>query len=276
MSKKLIVTSLLSILLLTIAFSFVGDIFPQNNPGLFIQLTNIGYSWENSEIKTMPIPDLLGIYNLAYRNYVGKNIVTQIGISYYDMNKLLFLNEEETDNMKFAFWSIDLYNHSNFFIGNFSLKPQVNVSAIGFNEHSTSSATNFNVYSFYAKGGLQGGYYLANDKEVFLYFESGKVFSVDTNPKIIDSEYEEIVNKIKSDSLYILTKIGIKWYYSPYSIFEIGYRFSIIKSIFPLQGYGLSDIFYGYNTYLVNYTEGNEAEIPWVTTNYYLNFSTAF
>ena len=212
MLKKIFTIFASTLLLFSLSLGFTGDIFPQNKPGIFLQISNIGYSWGKLEIKTAPIQDFLGIYNLAFRNYMSSNSVNQYSIAYYDINKLLFYNEKELGNLKLGLWIIDSYNHSNFFINNISIKSQINLSGVGIHVYYTDSATKFDVYSIYAKGLIQTGYYFDCDKEAFLSLESGKVFTIETNLATSDSYYDEIVGKIKSESLYIMAKIGIKWY----------------------------------------------------------------
>jgi hypothetical protein len=273
------IISLLLILVISLSFAYKGDIFPNNNKGFFIQLANIGYSWGNSEIKMAPLNTLLSDYNISYRVFLNKNSVTQLSLDYYDINKILgYLGlGGDLGNIKIGVSSAALYNHSIFYFNNFSIKSQISIGILGININSTTSSTKVGVYGVYTKDSLQLGYYIDNDKEVFTSLEGGKVLSILVQEDSGSNSYQDDINSIKNNSFYAIAKAGIKWYYTPYSIFEIGYRVPIAKSLLAsLQGYGLLDYVYNSTALINTSSEESNVNIPFITTNYYINFSMAF
>ncbi len=274
MTKSILILS--TVLLLSISFALVGDIFPQHQQGFFINIASIGYSLGTSEFETAPLSDLMGIYNFAYRNYFMKNSISQFSVTYYNVNQLL-IYAGETPDWNLGIWNVELYNHSNFFIGKISIKPHVSINAAGLHFEVTNSSTKIDAFAIYTKDFIQLGYYVDNDKEAFATLEGGKLFSIITKPEITDTDYKKMVDDAKSKSLYLTARVGLKWYFNPQSIFEIGYRFPVIKSSFSvIQGYGFLNYPYNYLSLINETSEEDVFNIPWITTNYYINFSMSF
>lgn len=277
MKIKMMVIIWVLVFSLSMAFAFKGDIFPNNKKGFFIQLQNIGYNWGNYEVKISPLNLLLSDYNVAFRYFLNKNSVTQLNLDYYDVNTILGYFGISSDGIRVGIWSSSIYNHTNFFMGPVSLKTQLSLGILGTNINSTTSSTNLVGYGLYTKDVIQLGYYIDNDKEIFTSIEGGKLLYMDILSNAGDHDYQSDIDSLQEESLYSIAKVGIKWYYTPYSIFEIGYRYPIKKSLLGyLQGNGLLDYFYNPAKLIPKDSENTGIKIPWITTDYYINFSMAF
>ena len=267
-----------------IALGVTFDIHPPHPKGLFVELTSIGYSLDGLEISSSPLSDILGYYNGSLRYFLRRDSVIQIGGSYYDpFVYLSYLGQSKASDENIGFWDIGAYLHTDWNIGRFSLKThlEANYSGCGF----SSSYDSFNVNATWGKTFGQLGFYTTKNTELFAGIETGKVLNISANPMPESTEYsqfiEDLIEDLKDESFYVMSKIGFRWFYNDHSAVEIGYRYPIIKGFLRfIQGNGPADTIYNYGAimqYVDEQTGGTfKINIPFITTDYYLSFSAIF
>ncbi|MFN4201051.1 hypothetical protein MNL76_01090 [Fervidobacterium riparium] len=280
--KKIFVITLM-IVLTTLSFTststsenFVLSIVPQHPQGLFVEFTSIGFSFGNSEISTQPLFDVIGAFNLKLRYYPTNWIVINNETYLWDpffINKA-YLGESIDPNYQMYILLNMTHLHSNFFISPVVVRPFVQTGLVSvFNPGSEY------VTVLVGRGFLSAGILATENIEIFSTIEGGMLINVWQSANTPD-DWESIVNEARQKSLYATARAGFIWYYDRYSGLELGYRLILHGADSPLrfiQGYSFTDYIYNYFSalYYAN-PDDPRISIPFITTDYYLSFTTKF
>ncbi|UXF01224.1 hypothetical protein IB67_06640 [Fervidobacterium riparium] len=164
--------------------------------------------------------------------------------------------------------------HSNFFISPVVVRPFVQTGLVSvFNPGSEY------VTVLVGRGFLSAGILATENIEIFSTIEGGMLINVWQSANTPD-DWESIVNEARQKSLYATARAGFIWYYDRYSGLELGYRLILHGADSPLrfiQGYSFTDYIYNYFSalYYAN-PDDPRISIPFITTDYYLSFTTKF
>ncbi len=282
MLKRLFVLTLVSFLFVSILFSaepqFVLSIVPQHKEGFFVEFTAIGFSFGNTEISTQPLLDVLGLFNLRLRNYLSPTFVLSTETYLFDpfFISKAYAGEPYNESIQMYVVFNRSYLHNNLLLGPIIIKPYGELLTVLIGNY------NFSEYagSTIARGFLSGGILFTRNVEIFATVESGVALNVWTSQQVSQEEWNTFIQELREKTLYTSVRAGLTWYYDNYSGLEIGYRMFIYGKDSPLrliQGFTLTD--YIYNVYsAIQYSgeEGQVINIPFITTDYYLSFSTKF
>ncbi|WP_231450407.1 MULTISPECIES: hypothetical protein [unclassified Thermosipho (in: thermotogales)] len=269
--KKMII--IFTFIFFVVAFGEVSAIRNKHKKGFFVEFSSIGYALEDSELSSQPLLDILGAFNFNYRHYLGENTVLNFTTYFIDPLFIgkVYMQEEVNSNEQVYFSYSENYIFSNFFFKDFSFKTYFNIVLPGLITNQGY------VFALVPKGFVGIGRYIMDNTEIFGTVECGTIFNIFTsNP---DEEMDEYVRRLRDDSFYSTLKLGLNWYYDNYSGIEIGYRFLLYgKSGYLsfLQGVSFTD--WVYNIVSLYYQSNNQETImiPFITTDYYLTFSTKF
>ncbi|ABR31484.1 hypothetical protein [Thermosipho melanesiensis] len=272
--KKILFIILILLLTFGIGFGVVISIKDIHDEGIFVEFSSIGYAWQSSEISTQPLLDIVGAFNLKYRFYLGKFSVFNFENFLVDplfVGKV-YMQQNITPNDQIYLFLSKNYNFTNFFVGKFSFKTYFEVMTPGvFNNTSFSLGIIPRVL-------IGTGMYFAENIEWFVSIEGGMVYDIITS-EIVDENWKQYINELRTNSLYSTVKVGLNWYYDNYSGIEIGYRFLIYgKNSYLrfIQGVSITDIIYNLVNLAYVSNEDEKINIPFITTDYYLSFSTKF
>lgn len=282
MLKRLLILTLVIFTLVGTLFSaepqFVLSLVPQHKEGLFVEFTAIGFSFGNMEISTQPLLDVLGLFNLRLRSYLSPMFVFSTETYLFDpfFISKAYAGEPYNESTQIYVLFNRSYLHSNLILGPIIVKPYGELLTVLIGNH------NFSEYggSTIARGFLSAGILLTRNVEIFGTVESGLAFNVWKSEELNKEEWEQFIQELREKTLYASIRAGLTWYYDNYSGLEIGYRMLIYGKDSPLrliQGFTLTD--YIYNIYsAIQYSgeEGQVINIPFITTDYYLSFSTKF
>ncbi|MGB9614302.1 MAG: hypothetical protein ACPL3B_02220, partial [Fervidobacterium sp.] len=99
-----------------------------------------------------------------------------------------------------------------------------------------------------------------------------------TSQSLNNEEWNNLIVELGQKTFYISVKRGVTWYYDNYSGLEVVYRIFLHGYDSPLRyirGFTLTDWAYNYVSVINEYSE-RKINIPFITTDYYLSFSTKF
>ncbi|NUV00078.1 hypothetical protein XO12_08240 [Marinitoga sp. 1154] len=283
--KKIIIGII--VIMSIVSFAIKSDIVPQHDKGLFVNFESIGYSVSNLEISTAPLLDILGVYNLGLRYYLTDLMVLNINGGIIDPFVFpSYFGQPRPDNGYLYIYYLNGYNHNNFNFGKFSLKTHAQASMYGITMKFEDPDLQFNLglNSIIAKGFSQLGYYITDSLEIFGGIEGGYLLAVNVNPDPNDPDFDAFIKKAKEDSLYSISRAGIRFYSGDVFGLELGYRLTLIQGALQfLQGYNPTDYLYNSVSMVSIYTQILDQEdplkdinIPFITTDYYLSFTVRF
>lgn len=282
MVKAFVVMTLALLLFAVVLFSAdsqtVLSIVPQHKEGLFVEFTAIGFSFGNTEVSTQPLFDLLGLFNVRFRNYLSPTFVLNSETYLFDpfFISKAYAGEPYNESAQVYILFNRSYLHNNLVFGSTLLKPYGELLSILVGNY------NFSEYagSTIARGFLSIGVLLGRNVEIFGTVESGIALNVWTSQNISQEEWETFISELREKTLYASVRAGLTWYYDNYSGLEVGYRTLVYGKDSPLrliQGFTFTD--YIYNVYTAMQYSGENGQvinIPFITTDYYLSFSTKF
>ncbi|WP_448375594.1 hypothetical protein [Fervidobacterium sp.] len=269
----------LSIVFFTISLAeqtgnFVLSIVPPHKEGFFVEFTSIGYSFGNSEISTQPLFDLIGAFNIKYRYYPTDSTVFNSDTFLWDpffINKA-YLGETVDPNYQVYVLLNMSHIHNNTVLGPIIIRPYIqSLSVTVFNQSEYVSV-------LVGRGFVSGGILLSNDIELFGMLEGGMLLNVWQSQTPPD-DWQSILEEARRQSQYLTARVGGIWYYDRYSGIEIGYRLTLHGQNSPLrlvQGYSFTDWLYNYFNAIFYANPDQRISIPFITTDYYLSFSTKF
>jgi hypothetical protein len=273
MKKKIIVFLLFVLIINTFSFE-ISSIRKKHEEGFFVEFTSLGYAFKNSEISTQPLLDILGVFNLNYRNYLNDNSVISSQNYFIDP---LFVSKvymgEDLDSTSTYILASRNYYFSNYYFDRFSVKPYFEITFPGI--------TDLTDYAFgiVPRAFINVGYFIRDNLEFFGALEGGVIFNIFTTSNATGNEWDTFIQELRQESVYSTFKIGLSWYYDKYSGIEIGYRLFLWGRNSPLrfiQGFTTTDWIYNIINLLVFSENGTDIFIPFITTDYYISFSTKF
>lgn len=94
-----------------------------------------------------------------------------------------------------------------------------------------------------------------------------------------NSDWDTYIQQLRQETLYSTLRVGLTWYYDKYSGIEIGYRLFLIgkDSLLKfIQGFTTTDWIYNLISLRIYSENGADIFIPFITTDYYISFSTKF
>ncbi|WP_448376856.1 hypothetical protein [Fervidobacterium sp.] len=254
--------------------NFVLSIVPPHKEGFFVEFTSIGYSFGNSEISTQPLFDLIGAFNIKYRYYPTDSTVFNSDTFLWDpffINKA-YLGETVDPNYQVYVLLNMSHIHNNTVLGPIIIRPYIqSLSVTVFNQSEYVSV-------LVGRGFVSGGILLSNDIELFGMLEGGMLLNVWQSQTPPD-DWQSILEEARRQSQYLTARVGGIWYYDRYSGIEIGYRLTLHGQNSPLrlvQGYSFTDWLYNYFNAIFYANPDQRISIPFITTDYYLSFSTKF
>lgn len=249
----------------------VSSILPPHEPGFFVEFTAIGWSSGSFEISTQPLLDILGAFNTKLRLYPSKNAVLNSESYIIDVFFIPRTYGGATTNETLIAIMTRNYLHTNIQVGEFVLRPHVEFIGTGA-VRSEGSGLQFN-FPVFAKAFLNVGYTLNDNVELFGAIE-GTTF-------LLELASSSTSETLRPGETFVGLRVGAIWYYDRYSGVEIGFRVPLVGANSParlVQGYSLTDLIYN----LVALVYGSESSpsgrlnIPFITTDYYLSFTTKF
>lgn len=275
--KKLLAV-LLALLLLSTVFAVESDtrissIRPQHDNGFFIEFSSVGYSFANQEITSQPLLDVLGVFNLGFRYYITKDSLLNTEGYFIDPQFVptVYAGEERYDPSYFILLG-RAYLHGDYQISNFSIKPHVEVLGGG------ALMDQYYAVGTLGKAVLTGSFAITKNVEFFTRIESGMLGNILSSST--DTSIQESIDEARQETIYLVTNVGLTWYYDTYSGIEIGYRYFLLNRDSPLtyfQGFSYTDYVFNYFK-LINdsLSTDQRINIPFITTDYYITFSTKF
>jgi len=275
--KKLLAV-LLALLLLSTVFAVESDtrissIRPQHDNGFFIEFSSVGYSFANQEITSQPLLDVLGVFNLGFRYYITKDSLLNTEGYFIDPQFVptVYAGEERYDPAYFILLG-RAYLHGDYQISNFSIKPHVEVLGGG------ALMDQYYAVGTLGKAVLTGSFAITKNVEFFTRVESGMLGNILSSST--DTSIQESIDEVRQETVYLVTNVGLTWYYDTYSGIEIGYRYFLLNRDSPLtyfQGFSYTDYVFNYFK-LINdsLSTDQRINIPFITTDYYITFSTKF
>jgi len=275
--KKLL--AILSVLLLfSTVFAVESDtrissIRPQHDNGFFIEFSSVGYSFANQEITSQPLLDVLGVFNLGFRYYITKDSLLNTEGYFIDPQFVptVYAGEERYDPSYFILLG-RAYLHGDYQISNFSIKPHVEVLGGG------ALMDQYYAVGTLGKAVLTGSFAITKNVEFFTRIESGMLGNILSSST--DTSIQESIDEVRQETIYLVTNVGLTWYYDTYSGIEIGYRYFLLNRDSPLtyfQGFSYTDYVFNYFK-LINdsLSTDQRINIPFITTDYYITFSIKF
>jgi len=275
--KKLLAV-LLALLLLSTVFAVESDtrissIRPQHDNGFFIEFSSVGYSFANQEITSQPLLDVLGVFNLGFRYYITKDSLLNTEGYFIDPQFVptVYAGEERYDPAYFILLG-RAYLHGDYQISNFSIKPHVEVLGGG------ALMDQYYAVGTLGKAVLTGSFAITKNVEFFTRVESGMLGNILSSST--DTSIQESIDEVRQETVYLVTNVGLTWYYDTYSGIEIGYRYFLLNRDSPLtyfQGFSYTDYVFNYFK-LINdsLSTDQRINIPFITTDYYITFSIKF
>ncbi len=275
--KKLL-TAVLALLLLSTVFGIATDtrissIRPQHESGFFVEFSSIGYSFENNEITSQPLFDILGQFNLGFRHYFTKNTVLSAQGFFVDTQFVptVYWGAERTDPGIFVLLG-RTYLHGDYPIYNLSVKPHIELLSGG------AIIDDGYAIGSLGKSAITVAFSVNTNIEIFSRVESG--WLMDVLRSSTDTSVQETINQVRRDTAYAVANAGLTWYYDSYSGIEIGYRFFLLNRdslLTYFQGFSYTDYVFNYFK-LMNDSLPPEEKfiIPFITTDYYISFSVKF
>lgn len=253
--------------------NFVSSIVKRHNDGFFVEFTSIGFSLGNMEVSTQPIFDILGAFNLNLRYYFSPSSVLSLQTFLYDP---LFIGkayggQSFGQDVQFYVLLNRSYYHNNVYLPPIVFRSHAEFLSIILGNYNFSEYAGSTV----GRGFLSVGYPIGKSLELFGMLESGVALNVWTSENVSNDEWNNFVNELREKTFYSTIRVGVSWYYDNYSGLEIGYRFILSGKDSPLryiQGFTIADIIYN----IFQFQEDQTLSIPFITTDYYLSFSTKF
>ena len=255
---------------------FVVSIVPPHKEGLFVEFTSIGYSFGNWEISTQPLFDIVGAFNLKIRYFPAESTVFSLETFLWDpffINKA-YLGETVDPSFQTYILLNMAHIHNNTILGPIIVRPYLQSALATIFLPGQSEYVSVLV----ARGFLSSGILLSKDFEVFVLLEGGMLINVwqsQTPPE----DWQSVLEETRRQSQYVMARFGGIWYYDRYSGIEIGYRITLHGHESPLrliQGYTFTDWIYNYFNAVFYANPDQRISIPFITTDYYLSFSTKF
>ncbi|MFN3692038.1 MAG: hypothetical protein ACK4R7_04005, partial [Fervidobacterium sp.] len=224
-------------------------------------------------LSTQPIFDILGLFNLKWRYYLSPTNVFSfetylfdplfVGKAYagqpYDQNSQIYLLFNRT------------FFHSNTFLNPLVLRPYGELLSVLIGNYNFSEYAGSTV----ARGFISVGYLISKNLELFGTLESGVAINVWTSETVSNDEWNNFITELRQKTIYSTFRVGVSWYYDNYSGLELGYRVILTGQDSPLryiQGFTTTDWIYNY----FKSQESAPYSIPFITTDYYISFSTKF
>ncbi|WP_241230009.1 hypothetical protein [Thermosipho globiformans] len=273
MVKKVIIIFLIILIFqaFSVQFSYIR---PKHEEGPFVEFTSLGYAFKNSEILTQPLLDILGIFNLNYRYYVNNNAIFSSQNYFIDplFVSRVYMRESIESTPIFIFATRNYY-FSNYIFDRSSIKSYFEIIFPGITDFSDY------VFAIVPRGFINLGYFILDKIEIFGSLESGVVLNLITSSETKNSEWDNFIKELRQESIYSTFKFGFSWYYDNYSGIEVGYRLFLWGKDSPLrfiQGFTATDWIYNLLSYTLYTENGPEIFIPFITTDYYISFSTKF
>ncbi len=277
--RKTLLTIILLLALVGFSQNFVSSLRLPHPPGFFVEFTSIGFSTGDVEISTNPIMDILGFFNATFRLYLDKDTVLASENYFVDIQfiDVAYAGLTRYDDLPFIVANRS-YLHADIPMIFFTLRPHAEFLAAGPVWLLGEVAGNYMVVSA-VKGFIELSLPLGKQFDIFGRIESGVLLDVFAYPAI-PQENREIIDRTREESLYTVTKIGGTYYYDNYSGIELGYKIFLMGKDSPLtliQGSNLIDWLSNYLNLVYYFDENaNPLRIPFITTEYYLNFSVKF
>jgi len=251
----------------------ISSIRPQHDSGFFVEFSSIGYSFANQEINSQPLLDVLGIFNLGFRYYITKDSLLNTEGYFIDPQFVptVYAGEERYDPSYFILLG-RAYLHGDYQISNFSIKPHVEVLGGG------ALMDQYYAVGTLGKAVLTGSFAITKNVEFFTRIESGMLGNILSSST--DTSIQESIDEVRQETIYLVTNVGLTWYYDTYSGIEIGYRYFLLNRDSPLtyfQGFSYTDYVFNYFK-LINdsLSTDQRINIPFITTDYYITFSIKF
>jgi len=254
--------------------NFVLSIVPPHKEGFFVEFTSIGYSFGNSEISIQPLFGLIGAFNLKYRYYPTDSTVFNSDTFLWDPYFVDKAYRGETVNPNYQFYVLlnMSHIHNNTVLGPIIIRPFIqSLSVTFFNKSDYVSV-------LVGRGFVSGGILLSKDIELFGMLEGGMLLNVWQSQTPPD-DWQSILEEARRQSQYLTARVGGIWYYDRYSGIELGYRLTLYgqNSLLRLvQGYSFTDWLYNFFNAIFYDNPDQRISIPFITTDYYLSFSTKF
>ncbi|MGC9771372.1 hypothetical protein [Fervidobacterium islandicum] len=242
---------------------------------MFVEFTSIGFSTGNMEVSTQPILDILGLFNFRIRNYTDYTIFNSdtFFIDPFFVSKV-YARQNVPEEVQLYIILNSTYIHNNTVFGPLIFRPHLQAISGAVILPSQNSW----VAGVISRGFVSAGFLLTKNLELFTLIESGVLVNVWTSQEKPE-DWETVLNEARQKSLYVTARVGGIWYYDRYSGIGLGYRFIIHGADSPLrfvQGYSLNDLLYNYFNALYYTSPEQQISIPFITTDYYLSFSTRF
>lgn len=249
----------------------VSSILPPHEPGFFVEFTAIGWSSGSFEISTQPLFDIVGAFNVKFRLYPHERAVVHSESYVIDVFFMprTYGGVSITETLV-AFLTRN-YFHTNIVLGKLVLRPHIEFIGTGVFQ-SQGGGLQFNLPLF-AKAFVNVGYMLNDNVELFGTVE-GTTFLLE----LTNSSTSGIINPGET---FVGLRVGTIWYYDRYSGVEVGFRIPLVGANSPVrfvQGYNLTDLIYNLTTFNSGseYSPFGQLNIPFITTDYYLSFTTKF
>ena len=284
--KELRILLLFALLIITFVISttslaeqdgeFVLSIVPPHKEGFFVEFTSVGYSFGKYEISTQPLFDIIGAFNLKYRYYLTDTTIFNSDTFLWDpffINKAYLGEVIDPSYQTYILMNMS-HIHNNTVIGPIIVRPYLQSLFVSVLLPNNSEYVSVLV----GRGFLSGGILLNKDVEIFSILEGGALINVWQSQTPPD-DWQSIVEQARRESLYLIARFGGIWYYDRYSGIEIGYRLTLHGQNSPLrfvQGYSFTDWLYNYFNVVFYANPDQRISIPFITTDYYLSFSTKF
>ncbi|HOA17746.1 MAG TPA: hypothetical protein PLQ59_07605 [Fervidobacterium sp.] len=251
----------------------ISSIRPQHDSGFFVEFSSIGYSFENNEITSQPLFDILGQFNLGFKHYFTKNTVFSAQGFFVDAQFVptVYGGAERTDPGIFVLLG-RTYLHGDYPIYNLSVKPHIEVLSGG------AIIDDGYAIGSLSKSAITVAFSVNTNIEIFSRVESGLL--IDVLHSSTDTSVQEAINQARRDMAYVVANVGLTWYYDSYSGIEVGYRFFLLNRDSPFtyfQGLSYTDYVFNYLKLLNDSLPPEEKIIiPFITTDYYISFSVKF
>ncbi|MBB6063055.1 hypothetical protein HNP65_001518 [Thermosipho japonicus] len=274
MKKRIVIFFLIIIVIQAFSLPFL-NIRPKHEEGPFVEFTSLGYAFKNSEILTQPLLDILGIFNLNYRYYVNNNGVFSTQNYFIDpfFVSRVYMNEPIEGTPTYIFATRNYYFSNYYLLDRISIKSYFEMIFPGITDFSDC------VFAIVPRGFINVGYFVLDKIEIFSSLEGGVILNLITSSRTKDINWDNFIQELRQESIYSTFKFGVSWYYDNYSGIEVGYRLFLWGKESPLrfiQGFTITDWIYNYISYTLYTENSQEIFIPFITTDYYISFSTKF
>lgn len=227
-------------------------------------------------MSTQPILDLLGVFNLRLRVLLKNLSVLNAEGYVYDPSFVpRVYGGLPSDERIFVLLGRG-YWHTNVPFGWMVMRTHFELLSIGV---YTNIQNNLDyAVPLFTRGFVGFGIPLSGKFELFGNAEWGALLDVLTN-NVQDEDWNETIQQAREKSMYAALRGGITWYYDNHSGLELGYRLILTGNESPvrfMQGYTFTDWVYNVYNFFVASSGSQSWAIPFITTNYYLSFSTKF